>query len=147
MVVHIPVSVGELLDKILILELKLRRIPDEAKRANVRRELRVLTEVWEEAVPEPGSRIHELREALAEVNETLWDVEDALRTKEAEGVFDEEFVYLARRVYLTNDRRAELKRQLNVMLGSDLVEEKSYAPYASAQRATDGGERPGAANR
>jgi hypothetical protein len=122
---RVPISPGELLDKLTILRLKAARIADPAKRANVARELGGLEEIWLRDVP----RAAELRDeeaALARVNAALWDVEDALREREAAARFDEEFVALARSVYRHNDERAALKRRVDEKLGSTLVEEKSY---------------------
>jgi hypothetical protein len=122
---RVPISPGELLDKLTILRLKAERIGDPAKRANVARELAGLEEIWQREVPRAG----ELRDeaaALARVNAALWDVEDALREREAAGRFDAEFVSLARSVYRHNDERAALKRRVNERLGSALIEEKAY---------------------
>lgn len=128
MSIQIPISYGELIDKITILEIKFARIDDSAKRANVERELAVLSDVWQRADVDPA-RINEPREQLKAINERLWDIEDAIREKEADRTFDDGFVQLARSVYLTNDERAALKRLINERLGSDLVEEKSYQSY------------------
>lgn len=128
MTIQIPVSVGELLDKISILEIKLERIGDPARRQNVARELAALTAVRDGALAlTPAMQAACAR--LHAVNERLWDIEDAIRGKEREQCFDAEFVELARSVYRTNDRRAALKRELNELSGSTLVEEKSYAEY------------------
>ncbi|MDW8479782.1 MAG: DUF6165 family protein [Xanthomonadales bacterium] len=124
----VPVSVGELLDKIAILEIKSERIADPAKRANVLRELTALREVWERS-PLAGLDLGSLRAELKAVNERLWDIEDAIRDKEREQCFDAEFVALARSVYLENDERARIKREINLRSGSALVEEKSYREY------------------
>ncbi|MBX2796554.1 MAG: hypothetical protein KTR31_02760 [Myxococcales bacterium] len=122
----IPVSVGEVVDKITILAIKERKISSEDKRANVRRELSALRQTWErEGLAWPS----EHADALIEVNEALWDVEDVLRRHEAAADFGDRFVQLARSVYQLNDRRALLKRQINEQLGSDLVEEKDYVAY------------------
>ncbi len=125
----VPVSHGELIDKITILEIKVDRIDDEAKRTNVARELAALSEIWEPVAAEAGTPVAELHRKLREVNEALWDIEDAIRLKEGAKEFDERFIELARSVYITNDQRAALKRQVNEALGSALVEEKSYQPY------------------
>lgn len=128
MSIEIPISYGELIDKITILEIKFARIDEPAKRANVERELAVLSDAWCNAgVPTAGVE-HE-RQLLKATNERLWDIEDAIREKEAAKAFDDEFTQLARDVYLTNDERAALKRTINERLGSGLVEEKSYQPY------------------
>ena len=121
----VPVSAGELLDKIAILRLKAARIADPAKRANVARELAALDAVAA-AIP-PSPPLDAALRDLAAVNDTLWDVEDAIRDCEARTDFGPDFVRLARAVYVTNDRRAALKREVNRLTGSDLVEEKSYA--------------------
>jgi uncharacterized small protein (DUF1192 family) len=123
-----PVSVGELLDKITILRIKAARIPDEAKLAHVRAELAALEAVAAGVAPAPG--LEAAVAALQATNETLWEVEDAIRLCEARGDFGPEFVRLARAVYVTNDRRAQLKREVNRLTGSALVEEKSYAGAA-----------------
>ena len=126
--IHVPVSPGELLDKITILRIKVVRITDPAKVGNVRLELELLEKTWRDAGCAAFDVAHDER-ALQAVNEKLWDVEDLIRDKEAKQTFDREFIELARAVYVTNDKRADLKRQINDLLGSDLIEEKSYAPY------------------
>jgi hypothetical protein len=121
-------SPGEFLDKLTILEIKAERISDPAKLANVRRELEQLRSTWA-ASPLAGRDVAPLVAELRTVNVALWEIEDRLRGHEAERRFDREFVELARSVYRTNDRRAALKRELNLALGSDLIEEKSYTQY------------------
>ncbi len=123
-----PVSWGELIDKITILEIKAARIEDAAKLVNVKRELDALSAIRDDALPE-GADIHAPTAELRAVNEKLWDIEDDIREKERAQDFGAEFIELARAVYRTNDRRAALKRQINEALGSELVEEKSYKPY------------------
>jgi hypothetical protein len=118
---NVPVSVGEVLDKISILEIKSERIADKDKLANVRRELDCLLQVAAD------HRVPDLESELKDVNAFLWDVEDALRVMESEQDFGDEFVRLARSVYVLNDQRAAIKKQINVAVGSALVEEKSYA--------------------
>ena len=128
MLIHVPVSWGELLDKIAILEIKAERIADPAKTANVAKELTALRATRDEAgvdLTPLGAVIG----ALREVNEALWQIEDDIRDCERQGDFGARFVALARDVYRTNDKRAALKRQVNEALGSELVEEKSYAAY------------------
>ena len=125
----IPVSPGELLDKLTILEIKLDRIDDEAKLANVRREHELLSRVWRESDFE-AEEVLRLRDQLREVNEALWEIEDAIRDEERERRFGERFVELARSVYQRNDHRAALKKRINEALGSEIVEEKSYADYS-----------------
>lgn len=123
-----PVSVGELLDKMSILEIKSERIKDDAKLANVRRELEALETTWADSgLDRPELR--PLRAELKKINEALWEIEDFIRIKEAEGDFDQQFIELARSVYFTNDKRAAVKRRINEAVGSELVEEKSYADY------------------
>lgn len=128
MSIEIEISYGELIDKITILEIKFDRIADAAKRANVQRELAVLHDAWMRAGISPET-VETQRQQLKDTNEKLWVIEDAIREKEAAGSFDQEFIDLARSVYLTNDERAALKRVINERLGSGLVEEKSYQPY------------------
>lgn len=120
---HAPISWGELIDKLTILELKAARLSAPEALANVRRELAALTPL-EAGISDP--RLPPLRATLAEVNAALWDIEDRIREMEAAGDFGPEFVELARAVYRQNDRRAALKREISLALGSDLIEEKSY---------------------
>ncbi len=126
--VLVPVAPGELIDKITILEIKAARIDDSAKNANVRRELDLLSGTRANAVPESPD-LARLTAALKAVNETLWDIEDDIRACEAAQDFGPRFIALARAVYQTNDQRAALKREINLLLGSEIVEEKSYQPY------------------
>lgn len=127
----IPVSFGELLDKIAILEIKSERMSDPAKLANVRRELDALSATWVLS-PAAAVDIAELRAALKAVNEKLWVIEDDIRLQEKAQAFEAEFVRLARAVYFENDDRARIKREINVALGSAYVEEKSYEDYRAA---------------
>jgi hypothetical protein len=124
----VPVSPGELLDKITILEIKSERMTDAKKLENVRRELALLGETWQQAVTadETVRRIHD---ELKRINEALWVIEDDIRDKERLKEFDERFIELARAVYVTNDQRANAKKKLNLHLGSEIVEEKSYQDY------------------
>ncbi len=124
----VPVSPGELLDKITILRIKVVRITDPAKVANVRLELDLLEKTWRDAGCAAFDVARDER-ALQAVNERLWDVEDLIRDKEAKQTFDREFIDLARAVYVSNDERAAIKKRINLQLGSRLVEEKSYKPY------------------
>jgi hypothetical protein len=126
----VPVSFGELLDKISILQIKSERMSDEAKLANVRRELSALERTWM-AHPAAGKDVALLRADLKAVNERLWDIEDEVRLKERAQAFDEDFVRLARSVYLENDERARIKKAINLALGSSYVEEKSYQDYGA----------------
>jgi hypothetical protein len=124
----VPVSPGELLDKITILRIKSERMDDPAKLANVRLELGLLEATWRESGAAAVDLAAEER-ALQNVNERLWDVEDRIRDKEAVQTFDRDFLELARAVYISNDERAALKKRINQKLGSRIVEEKSYQPY------------------
>mgnify|MGYP001818310015 FL=1 len=124
----VPVSPGELIDKISILEIKSQRMSDPEKLHNVRTELTMLNETWS-ASEYSSADISAQWDGLREVNGKLWDIEDRIRDKEREGVFDPGFIELARSVYFTNDERAALKKSINQQLGSVLVEEKSYADY------------------
>jgi len=128
MELQIPVAPGELIDKLTILEIKLENITDPEKLANVRREYKLLTAVWKNAGRETDE-VTGLRSELHAVNRRLWDIEDAIRECERKNDFGERFVALARSVYLENDQRAEIKKRINLELGSDIVEEKSYAEY------------------
>ncbi|MEE9139771.1 MAG: DUF6165 family protein [Alphaproteobacteria bacterium] len=129
MQITVPVAPGELIDKITILEIKSERISDEAKLRNVRAELAILTRLREAAFALDGE-FEALAAQLKAINGELWDIEDRIRECERAGDFGATFVALARSVYRTNDRRAAVKRRINELLGSDIVEEKSYAPYA-----------------
>ena len=126
----VPVSFGELLDKIAILQIKSERIGDETKLANVRKELSALEQTWM-AHPAAVKDIARLRRELKDVNERLWAIEDDIRLKEKAQAFDAEFVRLARAVYFENDTRARIKKDINLALGSSYVEEKSYQDYGS----------------
>ena len=126
--IHVPVSPGEVLDKITILEIKSERMSDPEKVANVRVELELLQETWASSVEE-DSVIVDLHAQLKEINEALWEIEDGIRDKERAKEFDERFVELARSVYFTNDRRSQVKKDLNLHLGSEIIEEKSYQDY------------------
>ena len=126
--ISVPVSHGELIDKITILEIKSARIRDPAKLANVRAELDLLNATWS-ADPASRTDITAERAKLLAVNEVLWDIEDHIRVKEKAKAFDAEFIELARAVYFRNDERAAFKREINTKLGSLLVEEKSYENY------------------
>jgi hypothetical protein len=124
----VPISPGELIDKITILEIKSARMTDEAKLRNVRTELQMLTETWNASAYSAVDISAEWK-GLRDVNAQLWDIEDDIRDKERDGEFDAKFIELARAVYVTNDERAAIKRTINVKLGSVLVEEKSYKKY------------------
>ena len=121
-------SYGEFLDKLTILEIKSERISDQEKLENVRKEKAVLERIWQETHKGDIDISNEYK-ALKEVNEKLWQIEDDIRDKERDKIFDQEFIELARSVYFTNDERARIKKDINLKLGSDLVEEKSYSDY------------------
>lgn len=129
-VIKVPVSFGEVLDKITILEIKSERIADAEKVKNVRLELDELSATWNEAVENP-SAIADLRNQLKAVNEELWEIEDDIRDQEAAQDFGARFIELARAVYVTNDKRAAIKKEVNLALGSRFVEEKSYQDYTA----------------
>jgi Family of unknown function (DUF6165) len=124
----VPLSPAELLDKITILRIKVARIQEAGKLANVKLELSLLEQTWKDS----GAAAHDLaleERALENVNEQLWDIEDRIRDKEARQTFDRDFIELARAVYMRNDERAAIKKRINQQLGSRIVEEKSYKQY------------------
>jgi hypothetical protein len=126
----IPASVGELIDKITILEIKQRRIADASKQQHIRQELEALLAVVQQhALGYPVGALAELGQQLALVNQNLWQIEDDIRDCERSNDFGPHFIALARAVYRTNDERAALKGRINAVSGSALVEEKSYAAY------------------
>lgn len=129
MILNVPVSVGEVVDKVTILEIKSARISDEAKLKNIRAELAQLRPLVSGGVFD-SPEVAALFDGLRTVNGELWDIEDDIRAEEAAGRFGDRFIELARAVYVTNDRRAELKKKINIATGSDLVEEKSYEDYS-----------------
>ena len=124
----VPVSPSELLDKMTILEIKSERINDTKKVMNVRHELELLSKVWSASVTE-DKVIANLRQQLKTINETLWEIEDDIRSEEQQNRFGKEFIELARAVYITNDKRAQIKKDVNLYLGSEIIEEKSYKDY------------------
>ncbi|WP_339740691.1 DUF6165 family protein [uncultured Maricaulis sp.] len=128
MTILTAIAPGELIDKLTILRIKSERIEDEAKLKNVRAELAILNETLVKDVP-ASAALSRLDGALQAVNEALWKIEDDIRDCERDGDFGTEFIRLARAVYVTNDQRAALKKEINLLLGSDIVEEKSYAAY------------------
>lgn len=127
--IFIPMSPGELLDKITILRIKSERITDPEKLVNVRNELKMLDDIWSQSVKQDNT-IKQLTEELTSINEALWDIEDDIRDEERTKRFGERFIELARAVYVTNDKRAEAKKKINLHLGSNIVEEKSYQDYS-----------------
>jgi len=124
----VPVSPGELLDKISILEIKSERMTDPGQLNNVRAELELLRQCWRVSVVE-DEHLSALHAELKAVNTRLWEIEDGIRARERDACFDSKFVDLARSVYINNDRRAEIKKELNEYLGSPMSEEKSYPSY------------------
>ena len=124
----VAVSWGELIDKITILEIKARRLKSQQALDNVRKELAALTQVVDDSAAR-SLALDALKQKLAAVNEALWDIEDGVRAKEAAKTFDAQFVELARAVYHHNDERSALKREINALLKSGLVEEKLYTSY------------------
>ena len=130
MSIKIELSVGELLDKISILQIKVERINDSSKLENIKKELSVLLSLWEGSVY-VNHDLESEKNKLKLVNEELWDIEDKIRDKERNQVFDQDFIELARAVYITNDKRADIKRIINSKTGSELIEEKSYSDYST----------------
>lgn len=130
--IMIPISCGELIDKITILEIKSQKITDSDKLKNVHQELDELNRAW--LALEPSNvDINDLRQQLRAVNESLWNIEDDIRKKDLRGEFDNEYIELARSVYFKNDARAEHKRAINLRLGSKLIEEKCYVDYQAGE--------------
>ena len=126
--IKVPVSPGEVLDKITILEIKSERMSDPDKVHNVKAELSLLQETWNENIRDTRE-IQSLHAQLKEINEALWEIEDDIRDKERAKEFDDRFIELARAVYVTNDKRSRVKKELNLHLGSEIIEEKSYQDY------------------
>lgn len=129
MSVNVEISIGEFFDKITILEIKQERIKDTAKLENINKELDSLNKLLLQLPFSRADVADEVAE-LKSINEKLWEIEDDIREKESQKSFDEGFIELARSVYFTNDRRSEVKRNINLKLGSDFVEEKSYEEYS-----------------
>jgi hypothetical protein len=126
--IKVPISPGELIDKITILQIKSERMTDTAKLANVRTELTLLEATWRDSGHD-AQVIAADWAALKSINEKLWVIEDDIRDLERAHTFDARFIELARAVYFTNDERAQVKRTINTKLGSRIIEEKSYAAY------------------
>ena len=133
--VQVPISIGELLDRLVILELKAQRILGEEQQRNIRTQLQLLQERFAEFKAAPDG-LNALIEALRSVNGELWHIEDSIRKCEQEQKFDDEFIALARSVYLKNDERAAIKREINDLCGSQLREEKHYTPYSRSELAS-----------
>ena len=127
-----PVSVGEIFDKLSILQIKEKKISDPIKLGNVKVEIKELNksiislDIYDKSSQEA---LDALKTELYETNFKLWDIEDALRELESQKKFEQEFISLARQVYITNDKRAEIKKEINKLTGSDIVEEKHYSEY------------------
>ncbi len=128
MEVNIPVSLGELLDKISILEIKSIKISNESKLANIKKELSGLKKVLEN-LNINFSEIKKLYEELYKINLGLWEIEDSIRILEKNKNFEKDFIDLARSVYITNDKRFQVKNEINKLFNSNYVEEKSYEDY------------------
>jgi uncharacterized protein DUF6165 len=126
----VALSWGEVIDKITILEIKQQRLSSAEAIDNVHRELAALNKVVKDAAVPEG--LEALKQALKDINEKLWDIENKIRAKEATSAFDHQFIELARSVYVNNDERAKLKREINKLLKSELVEEKQYTSYTSS---------------
>lgn len=131
--IHMAIGIGEAFDKMTILEIKKEKISDPEKLKNIEKELEyikdMVTNLPKFEREEDNAHVHKLVSQLKKVNDMLWLVEDSLREKESKEEFDHDFVILARNVYFNNDKRAEIKRQINLAYGSDFIEEKSYAKY------------------
>ena len=122
----IPVAPGELIDKVTILQIKSERINDEGKLENIKKELSLLTNI---CLKHEISLDNNLVLELKKINETLWEIEDDIRDKERKKSFDDEFIKLARAVYVTNDKRCVVKNEISKLIGSEFLEEKSYSEY------------------
>ncbi len=127
--IKVELSVGELLDKISILRIKTERIADRSKLENINKELDALISLWENSIYSNSNLESEINN-LKTINEELWDIEDKIRDKERNQIFDKGFIELARAVYITNDKRADIKRIINSKTRSELIEEKSYSNYS-----------------
>lgn len=126
--VNVEISIGEFFDKLTILEIKKEHIANQAKLVNINKELNALNALLD-SLPFGRADVEKEVGELKSINEKLWVIEDEIRDKEAAKTFDQEFIELARSVYFTNDRRSEVKRDINIRLGSDFIEEKSYEQY------------------
>ena len=125
---QIPISWGELVDKITILQIKSENLISKGALENVERELKQLQYIFSQSCPD-SIQPKQLEVELKEINQKLWDIEDEIRDKEKNKFFDDEFIQLARSVYITNDERSRIKRTINEIFGSEFVEEKSYSDY------------------
>lgn len=135
MIIEAPMSVGELIDKLTILEIKLSNINDSNKLSNIDKEHKLLTSKLADVLKnnqiteEQKNALHKATKELKTTNTRLWEIEDDIREHEKNKKFDDNFIDLARAVYITNDRRSEIKKDINSLLGSEIVEEKSYSDY------------------
>ena len=124
----VPISCGELFDKITILQIKLEKLTSKNALNNVGREFKQLQSILIKYFPN-SIEAKQLEEELKQINQQLWDIEDNIRDKERNSSFDDEFIQLARSVYIINDERSRIKRKINDIFGSEFVEEKSYSEY------------------
>jgi len=130
MLIQAPISLGELIDKITILEIKAANIDDQSKLKNVTHELTILNEKVDDLLGVDGqTTLSPLKKSLKEINQELWIIEDDIRDCEYVKDFSDKFIQLARAVYVTNDKRAKVKKEINLAFGSELIEEKSYKEY------------------
>ncbi len=127
MQIEIPISIGELIDKITILEIKYENISDKEKNKLINVELKLLNSIYKKIGP--NKELEKLKLELKKINSTLWEIEDEIRILENKKVFDKEFVSLARSVYITNDKRFDIKNKINKIFSSDIMEVKSYEKY------------------
>jgi hypothetical protein len=127
MVISVKIGIGELFDRLSILEIKMKEIKDEHKLENVKKEYDYTTELVNSL--DKKETTDELYEVLYSINYMLWNIEDEIRICEKEKIFDEKFITLARQVYMINDKRAKVKKEINVLYNSDFIEEKSYESY------------------
>jgi hypothetical protein len=125
--IRVPISNGELIDKITVLQIKSEKIKDEAKLKNIKKELKMLEKLFETNLKDKD--VDPLFTRLKEINLKLWEIEDRLREKERKKEFDSEFIELARGVYYTNDERSRIKKEIDRLTGSQITEEKSYEKY------------------
>ena len=125
------IAIGDLVDKITILKIKTERITNPQKLMNIKKELTTLSETYQN-ISRPSSRLSQLEKDLKKANTILWETEDSIRDKEHKKEFDDSFVELARKIYFTNDKRCAIKREINNLLGSNLIEEKSYKEYGQS---------------
>lgn len=130
MLIQAPISLGELIDKITILEIKAVHMGDETKLKNVTHELNILNDKVNNLLDAAGqTKLQPLKKSLKDINQELWVIEDDIRDCERDKDFSDKFIQLARAVYFTNDKRAAVKKEINLAFGSELIEEKSYKNY------------------